>query len=307
MEKAPYLNDIVSDSSNVQVYWLLTKDKVRIRVAIWQGGERGTIFILTGRTEYIEKYDAIANLFSKKGYNVVINDWRGQGLSQRFLPNSNIGHVEKFSDYQLDLDEVIDTAVKLELPQPFFQVSHSMGGCIGLRTIHQNNVFKSSVFTGPMWKIHGKPLMLAAKYVTTLAVALGLGKRLIIGADERNYLHLSTPEKNSLTTDPETFLFLKSQIETHPELNVGGPSWRWLLEAIRESDYLLSLPSPDANALVILGTDEVLVDMNTIISYCQDWSKVSLEIIPETKHEILMESKVSRDYALTQIYSFLES
>ncbi|MCY3673537.1 MAG: alpha/beta hydrolase [Paracoccaceae bacterium] len=307
MEKAPYLNDIVSDPCDVQAYWLLTKDKVRIRVAIWQGGERGTIFILTGRTEYIEKYAAIANLFSKKGYNVVIHDWRGQGLSQRFLPNSNIGHVEKFSDYQLDLDEVIDTAENLELPQPFFQVSHSMGGCIGLRTLHQKNVFKSSVFTGPMWKIHGKPLMLAAKYVTALAVALGLGKRLIIGADERNYLHLSTPEKNSLTTDPETFLFLKSQIEIHPELNVGGPSWRWLEAAIKESDFLISRPPPDASALVILGTEEVLVDMNTIISYCQDWNKVNLEIIPETKHEVLMESKVSRDYALNQIFSFLES
>ena len=307
MEKAPYLNDIISDSSDVQAYWLLTKDKVRIRVAIWQGGERGTIFILTGRTEYIEKYAAIANLFLKKGYNVVIHDWRGQGLSQRFLPNSNIGHVGKFSDYQLDLDEVIDTAANLELPQPFFQVSHSMGGCIGLRTIHHNKVFKSSVFTGPMWKIHGKSLMLVAKYISSLVVSSGFGERMIIGADERNYLHLSTPEKNDLTSDPDTFLFLKSQIDTHPELNVGGPSWRWLWAAIRESDYLLSQPPPDASALVILGTDEVLVDINTIITFCQGWTKVKLEIIPETKHEVLMESKVSRDYALNQIFSFLES
>lgn len=307
MEKAPYLNDIVADSCDVQAYWLLTNDKVRIRVAIWQGGERGTIFILTGRTEYIEKYAAIANLFSKKGYNVVIHDWRGQGLSQRFLKNSNIGHVGKFSDYQLDMDEVIDAALNLELPQPFFQLSHSMGGCIGLRTIHQRNVFKSSVFTGPMWKIHGKPLMLAAKYVTSLAVSLGLGERLIVGADERNYLYLSTPEKNSLTSDPAIFLFLKSQIESHPELNVGGPSWRWLWTAIRESDYLLSQPPPDHNALVILGTDEVLVDMNTIITYCRNWKKVDLEIIPEAKHEVLMESKTNRDYALNRIFSFLES
>ena len=307
METAPFYNDIVSDSCDVQAYWLLTKDKVRIRVALWHRGEKGTVFILTGRTEYIEKYAAIARLFATNGYAVVIHDWRGQGLSDRLLQNSNIGHVEKFSDYQLDLDEVIETAVSLSLPRPYFQVSHSMGSCIGLRTIHQKQIFKSSVFTGPMWKLHGKSRMFAAKFITSLAISLGLGERLIVGANERNYLHLSTPEKNSLTSDPTIFLFLKSQIEAHPELNIGGPSWRWLWAAIRECDYLLSLPPPDAKALVILGTKEVLVDVNTIISYCQDWNKVKLEIIPETKHEVLMESKESRDFALNQIFTFLES
>ncbi len=307
MEKAPYLNDIVEDSCDVQAYWVLAKDKVRIRVAIWQGGGRGTVFIFTGRTEYIEKYASIATLFTQKGYKVVIHDWRGQGLSDRLLPNSNIGHVEQFSDYQMDLDEVINTAKHLDLPRPYFQVSHSMGSCIGLRTIHQRQIFKSSIFTGPMWKLHGKSRMFAARFITSLAISFGLDERMIFGADERNYLHLSTPEKNSLTSDPKIFGFLKSQIETHPELNLGGPSWRWLWSAIRENDYLLSLPPPDAKALVILGTEEVLVDVNKIISYCQDWNKVELEIIPGTKHEVLMESKASRDFALNQIFSFLDS
>ncbi len=304
MEQAPLYKEIISDSCDAQAFWLLTEDRIRIRAAFWLGGNKGTVFILTGRTEYIEKYCSIATLFHQNGYSVVMHDWRGQGLSDRLLSNQNIGHVERFADYQKDLNIVIETSDSWDLPHPFFQLSHSMGGCIGLRTILQTQVFKSSVFTGPMWKLNGTFRMLAAKYISSLAISLGFDKRLILGGDVRNYLHLSTPEKNSLTSDPEIFLFLKNQITTHPELNVGGPSWRWLREAIRENDYLLCQSPPDIPSLVILGSDEKLLDVKEILTYCQKWNTTTIEIIPNTKHEILMESKLYRDLALDKILSF---
>ena len=182
----------------------------------------------------------------------------------------------------MDLNIVIETSESFDLPYPFFKLSHSMGGCIGLRTILKSQVFKSSVFTGPMWKLNGKYRMLAAKYISSLAISLGLDKRLILGADERNYLHLSTPERNSLTSDPEIFLFLKNQIIAQPELNVGGPSWRWLREAIRENEFLLSQSPPDTPSLVILGSDEILVDVKEILAFSQKWARAKIEIIPNT-------------------------
>ena len=307
MEKAPLYKDIVSDPVKAQAFWLRTVDGIRIRVAFWIGGNRGTVFILTGRTEYIEKYASIANSFYKKGYSVVIHDWRGQGLSDRLLTNPNIGYIDNFSDYQLDMDVVIENSKALELPRPFFLLSHSMGGCIGLRTLHQSQVFKSAVFTGPMWKLHGKIRMLVAKYISSLAISLGFDEKLILGADERNYLYLSTPEKNSLTSDLDIFQFLKSQIDCYPELNVGGPSWRWLREAIRENDYMLSLAYPKTPSLVILGSDETLIDVNEIQVYCQNWSQIQLEMIPNTKHEVLMESEFYRELAMEKIFSFYQS
>lgn len=307
MEKAPLHKEILSDECDAQAFWLQTEDGIRIRSAFWFGGNKGTVFIQTGRTEYIEKYCSIANLFHQKGYSVVTYDWRGQGLSDRLLPNPNIGHVEKFTDYQKDLDIVIKTSKSWDMPQPFFQLSHSMGACIGLRAILKGQVFKSSVFTGPMWKLNGKYRMLAAEFISSLAISLGFEKNLILGADERNYLHLSTPERNSLTSDPDIFLFLKKQITTHPELNVGGPSWRWLSEAIRENDFLLTQPHPDTPSLVILGSDEKLVDVEEILAYCRKWATIRTEILPNTKHEILMESKLYRELAMEIILSFFES
>ena len=304
MEKAPLHKEIISEECDAQTYWLTTVDGVRIRAAYWVGGDKGTVFIFSGRTEYIEKYCSIANLFHYKGYSVVTHDWRGQGLSDRLIPNPNIGHVGRFSDYQKDLNIVIETSENLGLPQPFFQVSHSMGGCIGLRTILQTQLFKSTVFTGPMWKLNGKYRMLAAKHISSIAISLGFEKRLIIGADPRNYLHLSTPERNSLTSDPEIFHYLRNQITIHPELNVGGPTWRWLSEAVRENDYLLSQGAPDTPALVILGSDENLVAVKEILAYCQKWPAAEIEIIPNTKHEVLMESRQYRELALNKILTF---
>ncbi len=307
MEKAPLYKDIISDPCDAQAFWLRTEDGIRIRIAIWSGGNKGTVFILTGRTEYIEKYASIANLLYQGGYSVVTHDWRGQGLSDRLLANPNIGYIGKFSDYQMDMNVVIETSKVLKLPQPFFLLSHSMGGCIGLRTIHQTQDFKSAVFTGPMWKLHGKIRMLLAKYISALAISLGFDKKLILGAEERNYLYLSTPEKNSLTSDPDIFLFLKNQIDSYPELNVGGPSWRWLKEAIKENDFMLSQSYPETPSLVILGSDETLVDVNEILSYCRNWPQIQLDIIPNTKHEVLMESERYRDLAMEKILSFYQS
>ena len=65
-------------------------DGVRIRIATFPapaGGTAGTILMLTGFTEFIEKgLESIAALRAR-GYGVVTFDWRGQGLSDRLLPH----------------------------------------------------------------------------------------------------------------------------------------------------------------------------------------------------------------------------
>ena len=67
-----------------------TPDGVSIRYAHWQAVKRpskGTILILTGRTEFIEKYFETVNDFRKRGFGVLVFDWRGQGGSERMLDN----------------------------------------------------------------------------------------------------------------------------------------------------------------------------------------------------------------------------
>ncbi len=43
------------------------------------GGEKGTVVLLPGRTEYVEKYGRAAGDLVARGWSVITVDWRGQG------------------------------------------------------------------------------------------------------------------------------------------------------------------------------------------------------------------------------------
>ena len=68
------------------------------RIAVWpaRGGDtpsaakgrkkekpRGTVLLLHGRTEFIEKYYPVIEKLLQRGFAVATLDWRGQGLSER--------------------------------------------------------------------------------------------------------------------------------------------------------------------------------------------------------------------------------
>ena len=53
---APFFADLADGPPGGRAVWLRTEDGVRIRVGLWRGGEKGTVVLLPGRTEYIEKY-----------------------------------------------------------------------------------------------------------------------------------------------------------------------------------------------------------------------------------------------------------
>ncbi|MBN8934216.1 MAG: alpha/beta hydrolase, partial [Rhizobium pusense] len=60
---------------------------------------RGTVVLLHGRNECIEKYfETVADL-TAMGFWVATFDTRGQGGSERLLKRPGAGHVRRFSDY----------------------------------------------------------------------------------------------------------------------------------------------------------------------------------------------------------------
>src|SRR5436190_23687600 len=85
---------------------LKTRDGVGIRVARWQPppGRKGTVCVFQGRAEFIEKYFEVVNDLRERGFAVAALDWRGQGLSDRALPDRRKGHVGSFAEYDRDLD-----------------------------------------------------------------------------------------------------------------------------------------------------------------------------------------------------------
>lgn len=290
-DPAPYLTDMPGTQPAGEAFWLRSADGLRIRVAVWRPAQaRGTVLLLPGRTEYIEKYAATAHSLHERGLATLVIDWRGQGLSGRLLPERRLGHVERFADYQHDLAAALLFAHEQHLPLPWHMLAHSMGGAIGLRALMDGLAVQSCAFTGPMWGI-AMPAMVHAFAcgLTRIASLAGLDHRRVPGTALPPYVERHAFAGNTLTSDPEIYAMLRAHVATHPELGIGGPSLRWLREALCECRGLRARPSPRIPCLVFCGEDERIIDRAAVSERMQRWPGGALEVMEGGRHELLVE------------------
>lgn len=294
MQAAPWFAD-VADGPPPQCEWLTAKDGVRLRAAIWAKGDRGTVILLPGRTEYVEKYSRAAKDLAQRGYATISIDWRGQGLADRALSDAMAGHVDDFAEYQHDLDALIDLAGARDLPQPWFLMSHSMGGCIALRGLMRGIAVKATVFSAPMWGIAMAAWMRpTALVVGHLASVLGQHYRYTPSTNSKSYVAVAPFAGNVLTTDLEMFNWMRAQVVAHPELGLGGPSIAWLRAALRECASLARMPSPALPCLTVMGTGEKVVDTPPVHRRMSRWPGGKMDLYAGAEHEILMEPAATR-------------
>ena len=267
----------------------------RIRVVSWKAGEKGTVLLLPGRTECVEKYGRAAGDLIARGYSVITLDWRGQGLADRALPDRATGHVGDFSEYQQDLDAMLAEADRAGLPQPFYLVSHSMGGCIGLRALARGLPVKAAAFSAPMWGIAMAAwLRPVASVMSALAAPLGLTTRYAPSTSAETYLLQVPFQGNVLTTDREMWDYMRRQVVEVPDLALGGPSVGWLKAALHECAALAALPAPKIPAICALGTAEKVVDVPPVHLRMAAWANGQLDLYPGSEHEIMMEGPATR-------------
>src|SRR6266849_1992800 len=114
---------------NVVTGTLKTPDGVGLRFARWAppAGRKGTVCIMQGRGESIEKYFETVRDLRARGFAVAALDWRGQGLSDRALRDRHKGHIGDFSEYDADLATFMREIVLPDCPPPLFALGHSMG------------------------------------------------------------------------------------------------------------------------------------------------------------------------------------
>jgi lysophospholipase len=292
---APFFADLADGPDGGHAFWLTAEDGVRLRVAVWPQGNKGTVLILPGRTECAEKYGRTAADLARRGYASLAVDWRGQGLSDRLAAMPMLGHVARFTDYQRDLRAVRAALAPLHLPQPLFLLAHSMGGTIGLRALIDGFPVQAAAFTAPMWGIRIAPsLRPLAWAIATGARAVGRGLSLAPGTNLTCYLAVAPFEGNLLTTDAGMYGWMQSHVVSHPELGLGGPTLHWLHEALLECRRLRAAPSPDVPTVVFLGSEEKIVTVEEIHRRMGRWPGGTLELVPKAEHEVLMETPAIR-------------
>jgi len=308
MDEAPLFAEVAEGPQDGRAWWITARDGLRLRVGLWNhDAAKGTVLIFPGRTEYVEKYGRAAAALAQHGYASLVIDWRGQGLADRLLDDTMSGHVNHFPDYQNDVAAMTDAAARLDLPRPWHLLAHSMGGCIGLRAVMQGLDVQSCVFSSPMWGIKlAEPLRPVAWWLSWSSHQVGLSHRYAPGTTADHYVMTEPFETNKLTNDPGMWEFMKRQIGAHPELGLGGPSLRWLYEALRATRELSLRPSPDLPCLTILGSDEDIVDAPRVADRMARWPRGRLEMVTGGRHETLMDTRATQVHLFSLLCDFFD-
>jgi lysophospholipase len=149
--------DLLASYRPANRYGFLEGAGGRLRYACWNasgtGNPRGTILLLAGRGEFIEKYatEIVGELLGR-GFAVIALDWRGQGLSDRPLADHEKGHINNFTTYMADLRLLIEQVVMPQAVRPVLALCHSMGGHILLRHLaeHGADPLSAALIVSPM-------------------------------------------------------------------------------------------------------------------------------------------------------------
>ena len=115
--------------------FMTARDGLRLRYARFGATGRplkGTVIILPGRNECIEKYFETIRDLSARGLGSALVDWRGQGDSGRMLRDPARGYVDNFYDYVRDLEQFFEEIVLPDCRGPFYMLGHSTGSLVAL-------------------------------------------------------------------------------------------------------------------------------------------------------------------------------
>ena len=270
-------------------------DGIKLRFAHWpaNGEMRGAILLAQGRTEYIEKAYEWIEKFRARGLHVAAFDFRGQGLSERLLPNRRRGYVEDFEQFQLDYDAAYAAFRDfVGADVPMVVCGHSMGGLATTRFLSRHQLeLKGAILSAPMLGLAlPPPISWGAYLISKAATALGFGARYVQGCDDR-----SGPDRgfegNVLTHDAERFERHSQFWEAYPDLIVGGTTHGWLSAAYNEMNSVASLPSDWLNVpTIVLSADEDTVVSNSAIGKFVDANPLAQRVnLLGSRHEPLME------------------
>ena len=277
-----------------------TSDGVLLRFARFDPppGRKGTLCVFPGRAEFIEKYFEVVHDARKRGFAVAILDWRGQGLSDRALPNARKGHIYDFSEYDRDLEAFVKDIVLPDCPAPYYALGHSMGAAVLIRSVqHGRQWFDRIVLSAPMIKLVRAAGTRYARGTARFLRLVGMGSRYVPGGGGTPINTLPFAG-NRLTSDPVRYARTAAIIEADPSLAIGSPTVAWVDSAFRamsefaDQGYAGRLRQP--LLLVAAGQDQI-VSTPATGAFAVRLRAGSHLVIPGARHELLMEQDRYRE------------
>lgn len=279
-------------------------DNTKIRVAIRRPKAKSpkkAILFINGRTEFIEKYNYIANdLQLDRDCLFVTYDHRGQGFSE-----GKRSHISSYNTFAKDLACVIENSIPIGLP--YIIVAHSMGALITLyATLNSYAKPIALILTSPLLGIPSDKYPRWFTKITSNSLKMvGLGHVYI-----NKNAHIRLPfEANQLTNCPTKYKRL-----VNPPTKYTSATFGWIaatLKAIKKVFKLAKGSNLKIPICIIKASNDTIIDNRSIDHWLQLAKKngcndITMEVLPGSKHEVLSETSPIYDQAIDSIRSYVK-
>ena len=302
--------------SKPQEYWLNCQG-IAVRYRVFAGkNSKGRVLLLPGFTEFVEKYQDIADQFNKLGFDALVIDWPGQGLSKKFFtPNPSSGqhenerartilppnrlfviHCKDFTQHLEAITLAAEKAGFLAGNKPLLLFGHSMGGHLALRLGYEwAESVRAIILCAPMIMPPESVFLRAPmiKVLAQIACSIGFATYPCPGRAVREGRLPSFQPDNCLTRSPEGYMVQLNHWKQNPALKSYIPSIGWARAAYTSCSRYTSNPAWLKQLSVPIQAHVALDERVISVKH----SKAMLPYIPqaesyfyeEAKHELLLE------------------
>ncbi len=265
-----------------------------LRWAAWSAPDpgRGSVVLLGGRGEFIEKYatEIVGELLGR-GLSVFALDWRGQGLSDRALADPGKGHIDSFDTYVADLALFMEKVVVPAAPRPILGLCHSMGSHITLRFLAERGPgpLSGAVLVAPMTALRREAMLRSVLLV--LPELAAIEERYLFGTGP--FVALAREfNTNFVTHDQRRYRFTEQWFSADPRLTLGGPTVGWARQAARSMTAAAApgyLERIDLPLVLLSAGEDPLVDSQSHAGVAARLKKARLITVAGALHEVMME------------------
>ncbi len=264
---------------------------------------RKLMILVNGRAENMLKWTELAYDFYHQGYDVLLFDHRGQGYSQRIIPQK--GHLDEFRFYVDDMAKIIEKVTALFSYSTQHLLAHSMGALISTYYLANcDHRINKAILSSPFY---GIPLKhpIRDELIIALMNILGQGERYVFGKDDYQQTHL---EYNELTFCKTRMKWMNRINRKNPAIHLGGPTFRWVhlcLNAIKHLPKVI--PKIEIPILILQAEKEKIVDNKNLEKLTALFPNARCEVILNAKHEILFEQDKLRKEIIFKMLEFLNN
>lgn len=274
---------------------------------------KANVIFLTGWNESFLKYPELIKTLYSSNLSVFTYDHQSQGLSGRWLTESQSTWIHSFNDYVDDFVSFVNIITRDHPHMPIYLVAHSMGCLIaGIGMARHPTLITRAVFSAPLLRnkcglkaLNYETIILpqpVAYWVTLIVCKAGLGVLHALGFFKEK---ASDPITLKLTTDGDQLRLFEQLRQRYPKTISCCITNDWLVHCMNaQEQFARRYGLVRSNVLILQAAEDVFVYNRAMTIFAKTARSCRVFHMPGAYHEIFLETKIRRNAALAVTLRF---